>query len=228
MHMLDVQIIPALTDNYIFHLATNQQNIVIDPGTAQPVFNTLGDQPLHTILITHHHHDHIGGVSELKKAYNCNVIAYPNPTDAPATLDIADQQVDVLHTPGHTSDHLSFYWPGEQVLFCGDTLFTGGCGRLLSGTAEQMFNSLQQIAQLPADTKVYSAHEYTVANYRFAAHYAPENPIYQERLAWAEAQRAQNQPTVPTTIAEERRSNIFLQTTSVAEFIAIRQAKDRF
>ncbi len=226
--MFNIKIIPALQDNYIFLIKIGETNIVIDPGAAQPVLHTLGNYQLHTILITHHHPDHINGIPELVNTYNCAVIGYENPADAPKSIELAGEKIQILRTPGHTSDHISYYWPAAGVLFCGDTLFTGGCGRIFSGTTEQMYHSLQQIAQLPPATQIYSAHEYTVANYRFAAHYAPENPVYQARLAWAEEQRAKNKPTVPTTVAEEIQSNIFLQASTAAEFAAIRQAKDTF
>ena len=174
--MLQVQTIPSRQDNYIWLIKQGNHAIVIDPGEAAPVLERLQQQSLtlRAILITHHHHDHVDGVAGLLQQYpQCEVygphITLPN---SPQLKMMNDQDMinfpdlglsfTTLHTPGHTAEHIAFY--GHNALFCGDTLFSGGCGRLFSGTAEQMYNSLKRLSNLPDDTLVYAAHEYTYNN----------------------------------------------------------------
>ena len=165
---------PALTDNYIWAIEKQGKISVIDPGDANAVLKVLEDQSLtlEDILITHHHYDHTGGINELKKVIQGSVYGPDNL--AIEGIDVALREhdqfttlgygFDVIETPGHTLDHLSFYCSKNNVLFCGDTLFSGGCGRLFEGTYQQLFNSLQKLVELPNETKVYCTHEYTLAN----------------------------------------------------------------
>lgn len=211
--MQTIQAIPAFTDNYIWLLITpdNARAICIDPGDAAPVLDVLKKQALtlDAILITHHHHDHTGGVTALQRAFP-NAYTYW-PADLHDNQQFTQQGSDftVLTIPGHTLDHIAYYTPGH--LFCGDTLFAAGCGRLFEGSAEQMLHSLERISALPDDTLCYPAHEYTLNNLRFARIVEPENQAIQERLTAVIAQREQGEITLPCTLALEKATNPFLR-----------------
>lgn len=216
-----IRLIPALSDNYIYLLTWGVEGLVVDPAESAPVqakVESLGIK-LTTILITHHHADHVGGVEALKERYGCQVIG-PNDSRVPCLdrgvsdgqpLMIGPHEVRVMETPGHTRSHVVYYFPDLKVLFSGDTLFTGGCGRLFEGTAEQMWLSLTKIASLPGDTRVYCGHEYTVTNLSFALDVEPGNQEVATRLAKARSLRADGRPTIPSTLAEERATNPFLR-----------------
>lgn len=247
--------LPAFNDNYIWLLRLGSQAAVIDPGDAAVVERYLAehDLQLETVLITHHHADHVGGVERLRTT--TGALAF-GPADArvPRDRTVADGdtvtlfgdalKLNVLAVPGHTETHVAYY--GGDMLFCGDTLFSAGCGRLLGGSARQLHQSLLRLSALPEQTRVYCTHEYTLSNLRFARAVEPRNP---ERDAWTarcEALRQRNLPTLPSTIARERQINPFLRvgqaqiaaaldirtgaplTSDEARFAALRAWKDGF
>ncbi len=218
--MIMISPIPAFDDNYIWLVRNGDDPhvAVVDPGDAAPVIKRLQSEglTLSAILITHHHGDHTGGVNELKQLTGCRVYG-PQLERIPAldvalgegdTVAFAGLEFSVLDTPGHTRGHLCYV--GHGALFCGDTLFSAGCGRLFEGTAEQMYLSLEKIAALPDETEVYCAHEYTLANLSFAAIAEPDNPAIATQRERVEALRRQGLPSVPTTLAEEKTFNPFL------------------
>jgi len=219
--MLTIQPIPAFHDNYIWLLVHPQHRLacVVDPGDAAPVLAVLQQQQLTlaAILITHHHRDHCGGVPELVKKNKVPVYSPRRSAVAGSTylLDDNDQfsvldcSFEVMAIPGHTLDHIAFY-DGKR-LFCGDTLFTGGCGRVFEGTPAQMLNSLNRLKALPASTLVYCGHEYTEANLHFALEVEPDNVALQQRLQQVKASRALNLPSVPELLCVELETNPFLR-----------------
>lgn len=219
--MFDVIPIPAFQDNYIWLLRKGASAVVVDPGDARPVLAVLEREglSLSSILITHHHADHQGGVTDLLEHHPAEVfgpalesiagISKPLRDGNTVWLDSLGVDFRVLAVPGHTLGHLAYY--GAGCLFCGDTLFAGGCGRLFEGTAAQMSDSLSRLAALPDDTAVYCAHEYTQANLRFALVVEPGNLRLQDRAAEVSAARAKGQPTVPSTIGLEKATNPFLR-----------------
>ena len=213
---------------------------MVDPGDSQPVIDALNARKLTLagILLTHHHGDHTGGVQALKQQFpRAHVIGNG---DSPAahlteqsvsdgdTVELLGQRFQVLAVPGHTLDHLAYFCADLEALFCGDTLFVGGCGRVFEGTHQQMFDSLQRLAALPASTKVYCAHEYTVSNLRFAVAAQPDNLAAQSALQDAETRRAHGQITVPSTLQRERETNPFLTANDLATFSARREWKNNF
>lgn len=206
--------IPALVDNYIwaFINTTVGKVIVVDPGVATPVIKFLEDQQLQLsgILLTHHHHDHTGGVSELLNYCDVPVFGPGLATGTEVIVPEIELTLQVLAIPAHTLDHVAYY--NQDILFCGDTLFTGGCGRVFEGTAQQMLVALDQLSALPLHTKIYCGHEYTVKNLRFALEVEPDNRQLQQRYEASLLLREQNEPTVPSTIAEELATNPFLRT----------------
>tara|TARA_R110000851_G_scaffold147433_3_gene287318 strand:- start:720 stop:1490 length:771 start_codon:yes stop_codon:yes gene_type:complete len=226
--MLQIHAVKAFNDNYIWLLqsAENQDVLIVDPGDAGPVINFIEKNDLHpaAILVTHHHNDHVGGIRRLDDLYDLPVFGpqreHIKTVDTPLYAQ-ADQQLHpsfphfrVIDTPGHTPGHISYLV--ENNLFCGDTLFAGGCGRLLGGTAEQLFDSLQKIKQLPDDTRIYCAHEYTLANLQFAKAVDPKNNDLLERLAKTEALREQQIATVPSQLEVEKLTNPFLRCDDAA------------
>jgi hydroxyacylglutathione hydrolase len=254
--MLEILQIPVLTDNYIYlvHEPNGWATAAIDPALAEPVLKALDEKGwrLTHILNTHHHGDHVGGNLELKKATGCAVVGVARDKERIPGIDVEVSEGDVialghaeaqvLDVPGHTSGHIAFWFEEESALFCGDTLFGLGCGRLFEGHAEEMWESLEKIRALPLSTQIYCAHEYTEANGRFARTIEPENPGLSERLVRVEALRRHGLPTVPFTLAEELSANPFLRPESPAirhrlhletadnwrVFAAIRQLKDGF
>lgn len=230
--MLQVQTIPSRQDNYIWLIKQGNQAIVVDPGESAPVIERLRQQSLNlkAIFVTHHHHDHVDGVAELLALYPQCPVYGPQITltDVPQMQTMCDQDLisfpdldltfTVWHTPGHTAEHIVFH--GHGALFCGDTLFSGGCGRLFSGTAEQMYHSLQRLASLPEDTLVYPAHEYTYNNLSYCLLAEPDNVFTIKRIKEVSKLRQQGCPTLPSTIGIEKQSNVFLRTNmpSVAVF----------
>lgn len=221
--MPDIVPIPAFQDNYIWTLHDRKHAVVVDPGDAAPVraYFDAHKLKLAAILCTHHHHDHVGGVCELAQLYNApvygprheNIPCTSHPIGEGDTIAIAELgiKLDVLDIPGHTRGHVAYLDMG--AVFCGDTLFGCGCGRLFEGTALQLHHALQRLAHLPASTLVYCAHEYTEANIRFALACEPGNKQLQQRQADARALRAAGQPTLPSTIALEKSTNPFLRCT---------------
>lgn len=224
---MNLEPLPAFDDNYIWMLHDGAQALVVDPGDAAPVLRTLQayDLQLSAILVTHHHGDHTGGIATLKAHTGATV--YGTGLEGIAGLDQALQggetltilglPVHVLATPGHTRGHVSYWLPGDAgggwapLLFCGDTLFSGGCGRIFEGTPAQMYQSLCALAALPDATRVCCAHEYTVSNLRFAAAVEPNNPAIAAHRHHCEARRAAGQPTLPSTLAQEKTFNPYLR-----------------
>jgi len=234
MPEVTVTAIPAFSDNYIWLVSTGGETCaVVDPGDAEPVLRALNRDALRlsSILLTHHHPDHTGGVAELAKAGGVAVYGPHDPRIPGQTrsysegervgLDDLGLSFEVLEVPGHTSTHIAFF--GHGCLFCGDTLFSVGCGRLFEGTAEQMQESLDKLAALPPDTRVYCAHEYTLSNCDFALQVEPDNPALIRRASEVEAARAAGRGTVPTTLAQEMAVNPFLRTRKEAIVQAARK-----
>lgn len=224
-HQSNLSCVPikAFSDNYIWMLTQSNSTlaVIVDPGEAKPVISTLeaSNLTLDSILITHHHADHQGGVAELKQRWP-NAVVY-GPKDTTKHCDHAvgegdeieltalQTQFTVLAVPGHTLDHIAYLTPGH--LFCGDTLFSAGCGRVFEGTMEQMWASLDRLRALPANTQIYPAHEYTLANIRFAMMAEPSNKDLQAYQARCQALRDEDRPTLPSTIGLECAINPFLR-----------------
>lgn len=221
--------VPAFSDNYIWLLPASgnagdgeadRHVAIVDPGDAKPVLRALDERGLApiAILVTHHHFDHTGGLRELRTRLRVPVYGPAN-SRIPGldhTLRDGDRitvggalELDVIEVPGHTLDHIAY--AGNGLLLCGDTLFAGGCGRLFEGTAEQMYDSLARLAALPDETRVYCAHEYTLANLEFAARVEPENDDLRRRLAETRQLRDDDRVTLPSTLGDERRTNPFLR-----------------
>jgi hydroxyacylglutathione hydrolase len=254
---MKVYLLPVLKDNYIFllHNPTTNTAIVVDPALSAPVLAKLDELSTNLIAIlnTHHHHDHIGGNQDLLRIFP-NLVIYGGELDRGR---IPHQQVslkdgdridfdqkfgsniaEVLFIPGHTYAHIGYYFPHTGDIFCGDTLFGCGCGRLFEGTPSQMLNSLQKLGSLPDATQVWCAHEYTIANLRFALTVDPQNPALQARMEAATITRAKNQPTIPTNIGLENQTNPFLRcdrpeiqskvgfTDPISAFTKLRGMKD--
>jgi hydroxyacylglutathione hydrolase len=250
--------LPAFTDNYIWMLHDGQQALVVDPGDAEPVHKALQELGLRldAILVTHHHPDHTGGVAALREATRATVFGpmhevMPEPLnrlrggDQVRSLGLTFEVIDV---PGHTAGHIAYFckaMDNAPLLFCGDTLFSGGCGRLFEGTPAQMLSSLDALAALPAASRVCCTHEYTLSNLKFAAAVDPDNQALADYIARAQDMRARQQPTLPSTIQLEREINPFLRTRQtalikaaqgfdasardeVAVFAALRQWKNKF
>lgn len=216
--------LPAFADNYIWMLHDGRSAVVVDPGDAAPVIAALQAHALELagILVTHHHPDHVGGVDALRPLLRGPVWApageaTPEPRIAVAEGDevaVLGRRFEVIEVPGHTAGHIAYAERDAAVaplLFCGDTLFSAGCGRMFEGTPAQFHASLQKLAALADDTRVCAAHEYTLSNLRFAAAVEPENVARQQHQAWCEAQRAAGQPTLPARLATERAINPFLR-----------------
>jgi hydroxyacylglutathione hydrolase len=219
--------LPAFTDNYIWMLHDGRQAIVVDPGDAAPVvqaLDTLG-LGLQAILVTHHHADHVGGVDTLREATGARVYGparerIPEPLvrlahgDVVEGTDVLGLHFTVIDVPGHTAGHIAYYceaMDGAPLLFCGDTLFSAGCGRLFEGTPAQMLDSLDQLAALPGNTRVCCTHEYTLSNLKFARAVEPGNAALLHYSSQCEALRAQQQPTLPSRMDLEREINPFLR-----------------
>jgi hydroxyacylglutathione hydrolase len=222
--MLNIHPIAAFSDNYIWLIydPSSRQAFVVDPGDAQPVLDALQTFQLELagILITHHHFDHVGGVLELCDHYKPVVYGPHNPAINGITrrlaagdrLDALGMSLEVLEVPGHTLDHIAYVHRGDSPLvFCGDTLFAGGCGRLFEGNPSMMLRSLQSLAALPPSTRVYCAHEYTLGNLAFARAVEPDNAALAQRSAVAADMRQRGEPTVPSDMALELATNPFLR-----------------
>ncbi len=222
--MIEITALPAFRDNYIWFLARGPEAVVIDPGEAEPVRRHLahGHSHLKAILLTHHHGDHTGGVEELLASLPGPRPAVYGPDGvhpAPGLRRVGEGdsirlwpefELTVLAVPGHTLDHLAYC--GPDLLFPGDTLFSAGCGRLFEGTAGQLFDSVERLGRLPGTTRVYPAHEYTLANLAFASGLEPGNALIAQYASLATSARMNQQPTLPTSIQREHDVNPFLRT----------------
>src|SRR5205809_3672516 len=223
--MLQIHAVPAFKDNYLWVLADGPHAAVVDPGDAAPIERFLAENglTLDAILATHHHGDHVGGLLALASRWEC-------PVFGPAGEDIEglgrrlvegdrihvpgiEIELDVLDVPGHTAGHIAYVDTLKEFVFCGDTLFACGCGRLFEGTPAQMSRSLAKLARLPGGTRVYCGHEYTLANIKFAVAVEPGNRALAERKSRDEAKRSKGMPTLPSTISEELATNPFLRCT---------------
>jgi hydroxyacylglutathione hydrolase len=239
---LSVEPVAALSDNYIWLLrdAATGAVAICDPGEAAPAIAAVeaNGGRLDLVLLTHHHGDHIAGAEALREKYGAKLVGATADARRLPQLDVSLAAGDkvalgaseavVIDTPGHTRGHIAFHFSTARVLLCGDTLFSLGCGRLLEGTAAEMFESLKKLAALPGETLVCCGHEYTESNARFAVTVEPHNTALLARCEEARVQRAAGRPTVPTTMAEELAANPFLRTASVARLAEIRSAKDNF
>ncbi len=244
---LEVELLPVLRDNYVFVLHNAQQAVVVDPAVAPPVRQWLEERQLELVAVlqTHHHSDHIGGTLALLERWpaaavvaarsDCERIPFQ-------TLGVNDgdrvpllgRELEVLAVPGHTRAHIAFHLPapagkGEEDggdLFCGDTLFAGGCGRLFEGTPEQMWHSLQRLGALPGATRVWCAHEYTETNLRWAAQQRPDDSPIRQRLAQVQQRRQGGLATIPSRIDLERATNLFLRSGSSEELAQLRESRN--
>ncbi|GHF17201.1 hydroxyacylglutathione hydrolase [Kordiimonas sediminis] len=254
--MLEILQIPVLTDNYIYliHDESSDEVAVVDPAVADPVIDVLEERgwSLSHILNTHHHFDHVGANLDLKSRYNVHIIGPAADQDRIPGIDIPVSDGDTVHVcgnalqvfdvPGHTKGHIAYFDPVSNALFCGDTLFAMGCGRLFEGTPEQMWTSLQKFRDMPDDTLVCCAHEYTLANGLFALSLEPNNPALLDRMEKVKTAREKGMATVPSRLGDERRTNPFLRADDpvlqsavampdadpVAVFTEIRARKDIF
>lgn len=242
MGALDIVPVPAFADNYLWlvHDAESGSTAVVDPGDGDAVLAAAAERgwTIDTILNTHWHPDHTGGNAAVKEATGATVFGPASEIERIATVDrplgdgdriaFGGHEAEIWAVPGHTLGHIAYVFRNEAIAFVGDTLFAMGCGRLFEGTPEQMYASLQRIAGLPDDTRLYPAHEYTLSNARFSAHAAPADTAVAKRLAAVDAMRAEGRITLPTTVAEERATNLFVRAPNAEEFARLRAAKDSF
>lgn len=235
----EITLIPVLKDNYSYFIhAEDGATIIIDPADSKEIIDFLDSRSLQLdyIINTHHHWDHTDGNVGLKKHYNCKIYG---PYKDLGRIDGIDEglkdtqilhlgscEIQVLETPGHTSGHISLFFKNEKALFCGDTLFSMGCGRLFEGTAEQMWDSFLKILTLPDETLIYCGHEYTSVNGKFCLSIEPDNPDLKQRMAEVKKLRAKKLPTIPVSLSIEKKTNVFLRAGSAENFAMLRHKKD--
>lgn len=236
------QLVPILKDNYAWLLkdSVTGATAIVDPAEAGPIITAIDAQGgrLDMILLTHHHGDHIADTDVIRARYNCPVVGAVADAHRLPKLDQAVREGDsvalgaanarVIETPGHTRGQINYFFPDGPILLSGDTLFSLGCGRLIEGSAEEMFASLAKLKALPADTLVCCGHEYTESNARFALHVDPGNAALKAMSDTASALRAAGKPTVPSRMGDELKANPFLTATTVAAFAERRAGKDKF
>ena len=224
--MLNVEPIKAYDDNYIWLISTNEGSIVVDPGESENIIKSIDKKQidLKGILITHHHYDHTNGIKDLLDRKKCDVYGPINNIDSinkkvngTDKFSIIGIDFDVIFVPGHTLDHIAFYAfnNGDPLLFCGDTLFAGGCGRVFEGTYQQMFDSVKKLSELPKNTKIYCGHEYTLSNLKFALEVDPDNAILKDEYKSIENILASGMPSLPTTINKELNINPFMRCNNL-------------
>ncbi|MCA9765236.1 MAG: hydroxyacylglutathione hydrolase [Carnobacterium sp.] len=233
---MDICPIKAFSDNYIWVIEEGTEAVIVDPGEAKGVIGYLAEKNLElkAILLTHNHDDHIGGVQEILVTYPDISIYGPEETSSLAnhvvvegdSFNLLNEQFNVIKTAGHTEGHISFL--AKKILFCGDALFSAGCGRVFTKDYQAQYDALQKFNQLDDEVLVYAAHEYTQTNLRFSQGIEPPNKVISEALAKTNELRAKGQPTLPTTIGREKKINLFLQATSLEDFKELRQARDHF
>ncbi len=256
MAKLEIHQIPVLSDNYVYlvHEPETEATAVVDPAVSEPVLAALEEKGwrLTHILNTHHHGDHVGGNLEIKARTGCTVVGPRADRDRIPGIDVevgdgetyalGNAMARVFDVPGHTRGHIAYWFEESAALFCGDTMFAMGCGRLFEGTPQQMWRSLSRLMELPAETRIYCAHEYTEANGRFALSVEPANSDLIQRMKEVERLRREGRPTVPSTLEEELRTNPFLRPDStelqrtlglegadlVTVFAETRRRKDEF
>jgi hydroxyacylglutathione hydrolase len=234
---MNLTALPAFSDNYIWMLDDGREAIVVDPGESAPVASALDARGLGLagILVTHHHADHVGGVDALRDRLHGPVFGPANeripapsvPLAEGGEFDLLGVRFRVIDVPGHTAGHVAYFTDSaaaSPILFCGDTLFSGGCGRLFEGTPAQMHESLAKLAALPGETRVCCAHEYTLANLKFARAVEPGNSCLLEYEAWCRHEREMQRATLPSSIARERAVNPFMRCTEPA---VVQSARDR-
>ena len=253
---LEIVQIPVLSDNYVYLLHDTATGVtgVVDPAVPDPVINTLEARGWHLdkIFNTHHHFDHVGANLDLKSKFDCEIIGpkadadripgIDTGVDEGETVTLGNHKAQVLFVPGHTRGHIAYWFCDDDALFIGDTLFAMGCGRLFEGTPEQMWTSLSKLSEMPDETRVFCAHEYTAANGEFALTLEPDNAALRARMDTVRKLRADLTPTVPSKLGEERATNPFLRANdpalmaaigmgdadAVRVFAHIRAAKDEF
>ena len=256
MAQLDIRQIPVLNDNYVYLVREPEQNAVgvVDPAVVEPIMaeaERLGWAITH-VINTHHHGDHTGGNLEIKKRTGCTIVGPGHDRDRIPGIDLelndgdtfkfGAAEADVFFIPGHTRGHIAYWFAGADALFCGDTLFSIGCGRVFEGTMDQMWSSLSRLRTLPSETRVYCAHEYTQSNIQFAVSVDPNNLALRTREAEVKRKRERGEPTVPSRLGEELAANPFLRADQsdfqaalgmggadpVAVFTEVRRRKDSF
>ena len=232
----EIRVFTCLSDNfgYLVHDPATNATASIDAPEAAPIIRVLEQEgwTLTDILVTHHHHDHVGGISELNQKYGCRVVAPHDQTTAIAHVDlrvangdvvkIGDLLARVLETPGHTLDHVSYVFDADKALFAADTLFSIGCGRVFEGTYPMMWESLLKLRALPDDFSLYCGHEYTAANIKFALNVEPDNAALQARAEAVTRLRAAGKPTIPSLLGDEKQANVFLRADDPAVAIKLR------
>ena len=239
---MKIEIIKCLQDNYSYLIIdeSNKNACVVDPSEAKPIIDYIekNNIKLKYILNTHHHYDHVGGNTELKKKYGSNVVGFKNDKDRIPEIDILVEdgkiwkkenfEANIYHIPGHTSGHIAFHFFKEKKIFTGDTLFSLGCGRIFEGTYEQMFESLNKIKKLPKNTEIFCGHEYTLQNSNFCIINDPNNSKLKNRIIEIKQKIKNNLPTIPTTLENEMECNIFLKAENLERFSKLRDLKDNF
>lgn len=239
--MLEIHQIRALSDNYIYIVIDRETNVsaVVDPGEAKPVIKFCDVQNIHPkfILNTHHHWDHTNGNAELVKRYGCRIIAPKNEARIEGVdiavgegdlIKIGAAQAKIIETPAHTKSHICFYFQHDAALFCGDTLFSIGCGRLFEGDAQDMFSAMQKLKRLPDDVRVYCGHEYTQSNIAFAQTVLPENQDLHDYSEKVDKLRAEGKPSVPSEMKIEKAANPFMLAETAEQLGEYRTLKDNF
>jgi len=228
--MLNIDIIPCLSDNYSYVIHDDSANTVgvVDPSEFTKIDNFISKKykKIDYILNTHHHYDHVGGNFDLQKKYNSKIVGSKLDKEKILNIDILLKNNDffklglttfkIIHLPGHTKGHIAFYSVNDKIIFTGDTLFSLGCGKIFEGTYKEMFSSINKIKNLPADTKIYCGHEYTKKNAEFCLVYEKENKHLQKKISWINNMLTKGLPTIPFILEEEIKTNIFLRCNNIA------------